>query len=147
MKQISNDTFFHLVEEEISNGRQVHFRVKGISMFPLLRDGKDIVVLEKCDPSLLGPMDVVLFKYNGRHLLHRIIRRDGNRLYIRGDGSYIAKEECTTEDVIGKVQTVIRPGGKNLSVNSWRWRLPSSLWQHTGIFRNLLLRIAHLFAT
>ena len=34
-------------------------------------------------------MDVVLFRYNGRHVLHRIIRREGTRLYIRGDGSFV----------------------------------------------------------
>lgn len=143
MRKIPNERFFSWIEEEIAEGHSVRFRLKGCSMFPLLRDGRDEVVLYPCTDEELRVMDVVLFKYNGTHTLHRIIRRDGSRLYMRGDGSFIAREQCEVADVIGKVRFVIRPSGRVLSVNDWRWRLPSMLWQKTGIFRNPLLRILH----
>lgn len=143
MKKIPNDIFFDWVEDEISNGRSVRFRLKGDSMFPLLRNNKDEVILCPYNEDDLQPMDVVLFRFKGRHLLHRIIRKEGNHLFLRGDGSYIAKEECFTYDVVGKVNSVIRPSGKIVSVNAWQWRLPSYIWQKTGVFRTLLLRILH----
>jgi len=141
MNQIPNDAFFNLVEDEISNGRKVQFRIKGDSMSPLLRDNKDDIVLYPCVGDELSPMDIVLFRYKGKYLLHRIIRREGNRLYIQGDGSYIAKEECSIDDVIGKVQMIVRPSGKIISVNSWQWRWLSYIWLKIRIIRNLLLRI------
>ena len=141
MKQIPNEVFFAWVESEIAEGHSVRFRLKGFSMFPLIRDGKDEVVLCPCSEEELSPMDVVLFRYQGKHLLHRIIRREGKYLFIQGDGSFVAKEKCTVDDVIGKVQAIVRPSGKVLSVHAWQWRFPSYLWKKTGMFKSPLLRI------
>ena len=90
MKKVPNNTFFSLVEEEIAEGKPVRFRLKGNSMFPLLRNGKDSVILEKCLPDELKPMDVVLFRYRGSYVLHRIIQRMGDDLLIQGDGSILS---------------------------------------------------------
>lgn len=146
MRKIPNELFFSQVEAEIAEGRPVRFRLKGWSMFPLLRDGQDEVVLYPWTEDELQPMDVVLFRHNGRHVLHRIIRKEGTLLYIRGDGSFSAWELCAITDVVGKVRFVIRPSGRVLSVNDWRWRLPSLLWSKTGIFRNPLLKILRRLA-
>ena len=59
MKQIPNELFFAWVESEIADGRSVRFRLKGNSMFPLLRNGKDDVILYSCQIDELKPMDVV----------------------------------------------------------------------------------------
>ena len=141
MKQIPNELFFAWIEKEIAEGRSVQFRLKGYSMFPLLRNEREEVVLSPCQENELRPMDVVLFRYQGKHVLHRIIRREGSKLYIQGDGSFVAKEECLTSDVVGKVCIVVRPSGKHIDVNSWQWRLPSTMWRRTGIFRKLFLRV------
>ena len=141
MKQISNDLFFLWVENEIAEGRAVRFRLKGHSMFPLLRNGKDDVILYPYKKEELAPMDVVLFKYHNKHLLHRIIRREGNHLLMQGDGSFIAKEECTIDNVIGKVGTIVRLPDKMISVDSWQWKLASLLWNKTGILKTFLIRI------
>lgn len=140
MKHIPNNLFFLWVESELSQGRSVQFRVKGESMFPLLANGKDSVVLSRCNAADLKPMDVVLFRYKGSYVLHRIISRDGVSLSMQGDGSYIAKETCTTDDVVGKVTAVVRQSGRIVPTNSWKWRIPSHVWRNTGIFRTVLLK-------
>ena len=112
-------------------------------MYPLIRGGKDKIVLSPCSPGELRPMDVVLFRYRGQHLLHRIIRRDGDLQTIKGDGSYVAMEVCNVFDVIGRVQAVIRPSGKEIPVVSWKWKLPSFIWNKMGILRNPILKILH----
>lgn len=121
----------------------VRFRLKGNSMYPLLRNGKDVVVLGKCPAESLQPMDVVLFRYRGKHVLHRIIRRKGERLLIQGDGSMVAKEECTVDDVVGKVVQICRPSGKEIPVGSWQWTIPSRVWRGLGFLRIWLLRVAY----
>ena len=143
MKQIPNEVFFAWVESEIAERNSVRFRMKGQSMFPLLRNGVDEVVLYPCTEKELQPMDVVLFRYQGRHVLHRILRRDGEWLYLQGDGSYVAKEKCTIDDVVGKVQKIIRPSGTVIGVDDWQWRLLSRLWCGLGLFRNPCLRLLH----
>ena len=143
MRQIPNEVFFAWVETEIAEGHSVRFRLKGQSMFPLLRNERDDVVLYPCTEEELKPMDVVLFRYQGRHVLHRILRREGERLYLQGDGSYVAHEQCTIADVVGKVHEVIRPSGKIVSVDAWQWHMLSHLWCGLGIFRTPCLRILH----
>ncbi len=145
MKTLSNNLFFAQVEREISEGRNVRFRVKGTSMTPLLRNGRDEVVLRPCRTDELKPMDVVLFRYKGNHVLHRIIRRQGEQLTIQGDGICATYEECKTDDVIGIVHNVIRPSGKVISTSSLRWRLQSRLWRSLGKFRKIFLYIYHRF--
>ena len=143
MKKVSNDVFFAWVEEEIAQGKPVHFRLKGNSMFPLLRNMKDSVILEKCSMHDLKPMDVVLFRYRGTHVLHRIIQRTGDDLLIQGDGSIVAMEQCTVNDVVGKVTGICRPSGKIVSVENWKWKLSSRLWRTSNSMRKFLLRVAY----
>lgn len=143
MKQLSNESFFAWVETEIAEGHPVRFRLKGQSMFPLLRNLRDEVVLHPCVPEELGPMDVVLFRYHGTHVLHRILRREGQRLFLRGDGSYVAREECMVADVVGKVREIVRPSRKIVPVDAWQWRFPSWLWCNLGFFRVPCLKVLH----
>lgn len=143
MKQIPNDLFFAWVESEIAEGRSVKFRLKGNSMFPLLRNGKDEVILEKCFPENLKPMDVILFRYRGAHVLHRIIKRKGNDLLIQGDGSIVAMEHCTVNDVVGKVTSICRSSGKTILIDSWKWKLYSHLWRRMGCSRKWILKVAY----
>ena len=141
MKAVANDVFFSYVESEIAEGRSVRFRMKGVSMHPFLRNGRDEVVLYPCRANELKPMDVVLFRYQGKHLLHRILRKEGNRLLIQGDGSFVAKEECLSEDVVGVVREFYRRSGQRVSMDSLHWKLMSRLWRLLGCFRNPILRI------
>ena len=62
MKRIANECFFAWVESEIKSGRSVKFRVKGNSMMPLLRNGKDEVVVGPYDKEELKLFDVILFR-------------------------------------------------------------------------------------
>ncbi|WP_418194993.1 S26 family signal peptidase [Alistipes shahii] len=80
------------------------------------------------DPARLQPGDVVLFRCCGRHILHRIVRRDGERLTLAGDGNYRITEQCTTRDVAGIAVRVIRASGRVVGCDSPGWRLRSRLW-------------------
>lgn len=145
MKTIPNNLFFAGVEAEIAAGRPVRFRLKGNSMFPLLRNERDEVLLCPCEYKELKPMDVVLFRYRGGHVLHRILRREEDNLLIQGDGVYASFERCRVTDVVGIVREVYRPSAKVLSVDSWRWTLPSRLWRSLGRGRCLVLRVCYKF--
>jgi len=117
---------FELLDELLSEGKVVRLRIKGSSMLPFLRDGLDQVDLTTPGDAELIPGALVLFKYKDGFILHRIIRRKGNKLMIIGDNVYQSKEVVTTEQVTGIVRKIIYPGGRELSTNSLRWKILSA---------------------
>jgi len=145
MKQLPNHIFFAQVESEILQGRSVWFKIKGTSMLPFLKDNKDSVLLSPVKESVVKN-DVVLFSYNGRHVLHRVIEIEGKKYIMQGDGVYANKEFCLLKDIIGIVTQVQRPSGKIIPVTSFKWRMFSSLWVNLRFLRKYLLFIyRHLF--
>lgn len=107
-------------------------------MLPLLRDVKDEVVLYPCRPEDLVKGAVVLFRYKGKHILHRIIGKDGNRYRMQGDGVRTFHEECGEEDIIGVVKCIVRPSGRRIETSSVSWRLQSLLWRKSSRFGLLM---------
>ena len=125
---IRNELFFEQIDALLAEGQEATFRLRGDSMRPLLRNGRDVVVVAPCDPMTLKRGDVVLFRYRGRHILHRIVRCEGDRLLLAGDGNYRTTEACCLADVVGRLVRVQRPSGREITCasRSWRWR--SRLW-------------------
>ena len=78
---IDNDTFFADVRRLLDQGTRVTIPVKGLSMLPFIRGGKDLVVLEKAGGNLQRD-DIVLFhvgpREGGRYVMHRILTMDGD---------------------------------------------------------------------
>lgn len=139
-KQLTNEAFFAFVEEELAARRNVKFMVRGISMMPLLWDGRDQVVVQPLGNRLPTRGDVVLFRYRGRHILHRIIAIKDGRYTMQGDGVCGTTEHAVTEDIIGVVSEVVRPSGRIVKTDSCCWRINSWLWKCLGRGRTLVLR-------
>lgn len=137
-KVIPNLDFFTLVEQELDETGSVLFIVQGTSMQPMLRNGKDKVLLVKVGEKGLRPGDICLFRHCGKHILHRLIRRDGNDLYMRGDNVIGHCDICRPEDVAGIVETVYR-NERRLSPTSKKWKTI------TGIHR-LTMKVKRPFA-
>lgn len=143
---LPNRLFFEQVEQLLAQGEDVRIRMQGHSMRPLLRQQRDTVVLRRCDARALRPGDVVLFRYGGRHILHRILWREGDRFTLAGDGNYRLREYCRAEDVVARMVCVVRPSGRTLDCDSRRWRMSSGLWLAVPewIRRQLLRVMWHL---
>ena len=141
MKPLPNDIFFAQVESEIASGKSVRFKVKGFSMFPLLRNDIDEVLLSPVagQPKI---MDIVLFRYKGKHILHRIIDVKDGRFIIQGDGIYLTSEHCKEEDIVGVVTSIYKRGWKPFNVSSGIYRCLSMIWLKLRFCRRYLLAIA-----
>lgn len=119
-------------EEQLNNSEYFVYTNKGISMMPLLREDKDIIVIQKIDAERCKKYDVVFFRRpyvcaRGRYVLHRILRTNP-------DGSYwIVGDNCTfgenvqPENILGILTDIVR-NGKKISVNDWRYKLYVYLW-------------------
>ena len=78
----------------------------GISMLPMLRTGRDsVVVLPKTER--LRPLDVALYRRGGAYVLHRVISVSEKGYVIRGDNCY-ADERVPEEAVIGVLTEYFR---------------------------------------
>lgn len=103
----------------------------GVSMMPLLRQGKDLMVIENVqDGRPLHRLDSVLFKRrNGQYVLHRIMDNpegnkesgagsNGNTIYrICGDNTY-QLEPVRRDMIIGRLVAVER-GAKTGENQTW----------------------------
>lgn len=107
---LPNNIFFAWVEEELAAGRSVRFVVNGFSMMPLLRNGRDEVLLEPCDPQSIAKGNILLFRYKGAHILHRVtgMERQSGKILFRGDNVFGRREECLPSDVVGRVSEIYR---------------------------------------
>lgn len=101
------------VAEELAQNPTAMCYTSGRSMYPMLRDHKDITVIGRLTREL-KVNDVPLYRKRGfrQLVLHRIIRirRDGS-LVIRGDNTYKNELDISREDIIGVLVGFYR-GGK-----------------------------------
>lgn len=87
-KCYENEDFFRLVELELEECGSVRFKVKGISMQPIIRNERDTVLLEKIKEDTPAKGQIYLFRYRGRHILHRYIADKEGCLVMRGDNLF-----------------------------------------------------------
>ena len=131
-------------EEELARSGRLVYRNVGRSMLPLLRENRDLIVIEPIDFQALCRFDVVLFRRfdvqsRGTYVLHRILRRcrDG-RYWIVGDncaeGEYVVPEQ-----ILGKM-TALQRGKKTIQVSDPAYRLFVLLWCVPWPLRFIMLR-------
>ena len=82
----------------VNEGASVTLPVKGWSMLPFIIGWKESVILQK--PSQPERGDIVLAWVEGcRYVVHRIIRIDGDRVTLMGDGNVVGTEHCSVSDI------------------------------------------------
>ena len=132
-----------IIEEAISLAREgvrVTFPVKGRSMLPFIIGGKEGVILRR--PGLIDVGDVVLAWVDGnRYVIHRIIRIDGDRITLMGDGNVGVTEHCLLGDIKARVTHVVSADNKERDLHN-RWRMHAAkLWYWLRPVRRYLLAI------
>ena len=110
------------------DGRLVYTN-RGVSMLPLLRQGKDVMIIDKLGPEGCRLYDAVLFKRdNGQYVLHRVMKIRDRQYWILGDNC-VNGEWVREEQLLGVLRGVVRGGRKRtLSAESLGYRLYVRLW-------------------
>ena len=134
---VSNRRFFIPVIECLESGLKATIPVKGFSMLPFIRGRKDLVVLQRKDSYRKG--DIVLFNNHGRTILHRIVRIEGDRVTIQGDGVPRNQEHVRLKDIHGKAVTILRDGKREVDPDSPWQRFRSKMWNGLKFMRKPLL--------
>ena len=138
-----NENFSSFEKELNESGKLIYTNV-GVSMLPLIRENRDVMVIEKLSGAP-KKLQVVLFKRNGiegrgKYVVHRILK-------IRKDGKYfIAGDNCTEgelvakENILGVLSAVFRDG-KKINLQGFKYKVYVRFWCAPYRLRFLLLRL------
>lgn len=98
---------FSTIEDAVANGNFV-IHPHGVSMWPMIRHGKDSVVINPVS-GRLKKYDIPLYKDKlDRYVVHRIIKVTDTGYVICGDGLYEIEYDITDENIIGVVTGFFR---------------------------------------
>lgn len=132
-------------EELLERDGSFVYTVCGVSMMPLLRQKRDLIVIEKKGRERCDRYDTVLFvrpkASGGRdYVLHRILKRfDDGTYWIVGDNC-ISGDIVREDQILGVMTSFVRDG-RTISASDLRYRLYVALWCKPYRLRIGLLKI------
>jgi signal peptidase I len=122
-----------LLESALQEGAEARFRVDGRSMLPFIRPGDTVYVRRAGgDGARLGDVVAVRGIPGGSLLVHRVIKRRGRAVVLRGDNTIMADGEYPETEVLGVVGAVERQG-RNVWFGAGLWGPPVALAVRAGV--------------
>ena len=112
----------------VSEGKTVTLTVKGNSMNPFIVHLRDRMTIGPWKDEDIRKGTVALVKdTRGSYVIHRIIKRDKDRVVLLGDGNIGFTDTATLDNVIGIMHNIDRKG-RIWTPQSTLWRLYSWFW-------------------
>lgn len=106
---VSLNEIWPVMKEVIESDGEFSFFPHGTSMLPLIRQGKDAVVLVKAETVKVG--DAVFYRRdNGQFVLHRIVKIKNNEYIMCGDNQSSLEYGITRAHILAKVKSIKRDG-------------------------------------
>lgn len=125
-------------EDILSRDGRLVYKTRGVSMEPMLRQNRDLVVIQ-IPASRLRKYDVALYRRGKDYVLHRVIGVAGDHYLIRGDNTY-AVETVPDSAVIG-VLTGFQRKGIQHDVSNRSYQLYVRFWHAIYPFRHACIRL------
>lgn len=138
-KGVFEGAFMPLVIEQLANGQNVrNLSFRGVSMLPMLRQGKDTVDVSPL-PAQLKKYDLPIYHGpNGKYLMHRIVGITDTHYICLGDNT-MDFEKIAPEQMVAVVTAFTR-NGKRISVDDPIYQLYCRLWRPTRPIRKFWRR-------
>ena len=119
------------------------FYPRGTSMYPVIREGKDCVIL-KAVPEKVKKYEAVLYKRrNGAFVLHRIVDIKDGCFVMRGDNQYVKEYGIAPEQLIGVVY-MVQKDKKHHDTCALYYRCGIYIWVKTWWIRKPIHRVLSL---
>lgn len=114
-------------EEILARDGQLVYTNVGDSMLPLIRQGRDLLVI-KPKTGRLKKYDIPLYRRDsGQYVLHRVLKVRPDDYMICGDNRWSREYGITDRHIVGVLTAIIRDG-KEIPMTDWRLRLYAHLW-------------------
>ena len=133
---MNKSTFEQVLQE---HGQLVYTNV-GDSMWPLLHEGRDLMVIDKKPEGRMKKYDAILYKRPCvKYIMHRILKVRQDDYVLCGDNRWLREFGVKDEWILGVLTAVVRKG-KRVSVTSWKYRLYVHIWCDFYWIRAFILR-------
>lgn len=130
-----------LLNDCMEQGVDVTIPVTGTSMLPLLREGRDRVVLTRADAAALKKGDIPLYRrQNGQFVLHRVAAAAPGEYTMLGDAQTRLETGIRSEQILAVAKGIYREGAYHDCAGRG-YRLYSKVWLALRIVRPLFLRL------
>ena len=129
-------------EELLARDGRLVYKTKGTSMEPMLRQNRDLVVIE-VPASRLKKDDIALYRRGENYVLHRVIDVKEDRYLIRGDNTYTL-ENVPDRAVLGVLTGFVRKGKQHF-VDEGGYRRYVCFWNVIYPLRAVCFRCRRLF--
>ena len=138
-RNVHMEDLMPLISESLAAGRSIRFSPKGISMLPMLRQGRDTVTLSAVEGTL-RKYDIPLYRRDtGAYVLHRVVVVEETYTCI-GDNQFALETGIRPDQIIGVVTAFTRKG-KDYTVKDGRYRLYCVLWHWSRPARLFYIRV------
>ena len=115
------------IRQELEERGVLVYTSVGVSMRPLIRQGRDLLVIER-PAGRLNNYDIALYqRKTGQYVLHRIVRVEADGYVFCGDNCARREYGITDSQILG-VLTGMERGGRQLYLSSPCCRLYGRLW-------------------
>ena len=125
-------------EQELQTHGKLVYRNRGTSMLPMLRQNRDLVVIEPIGEKTIERYDVVFYRYGDKYFLHRVIKVLPNGFVICGDHNRKQDPVVLQEQILGILTSFIR-NGREITVQSLSYRFYSRIWANGIIPARILI--------
>ena len=109
-------------EEELERSGKLVYTTVGVSMNPLIKQDRDLSIIEK-PKGRLKKFDVALYKRaNGQYVLHRVVKVLEDGYVILGDNCCSKEYNIKESQILGVLTSLVR-NGKEIDLNSFGYKL------------------------
>ncbi len=109
-------------EEELERSGKLVYTTVGVSMNPLIKQDRDLSIIEK-PKGRLKKYDVALYKRrNGQYVLHRVVKVLDDGYVILGDNCCSKEYNIKESQILGVLTSLVR-NGKEIDLNSFGYKL------------------------
>ncbi len=128
------------IEEVLASGGEFRLYPKGISMKPLIRQGKDSVILKGDSGVELKKHDIAFYRReSGQFVLHRVMDIESDGSYTMcGDNQLYLEQGIKREQIISRVECIYRKD-RAVDFGGLRYRIYVKLWCCMPLRRFLML--------
>ncbi len=115
--------------------------VKGTSMNPMLKEGRDRVVIKTVKGDIKKGDVVLYMRENGTYILHRVFKVTDSALVCCGDNHTVLEYGVKKNAVLG-ILTGYYKGNTYIDLNkSVKYKLYKALWGNRRNFRAFVIKI------
>ena len=147
IQQFRMEDMMPLIREKLAADQSVQLSPVGISMLPMLRQGRDCVILKPVS-GRLKIYDIPLYQRDdGHYVLHRIVKA-GESYTCIGDNQFSVETGVRQDQLIAVVAGFTRDG-KQCRLDALSYRIYCRFWHYSRpvrwLYRGIKRRLRRIF--